>query len=105
MVFGVIQRDEVRALKDLNPREILIFSPLVVLVLLMGVYPKPFLDVMRPSTTELVQQHCAAMEVANVDWRSCLNLAWKRLVAKTSMPRIITLTATKRAIKALGAQS
>ena len=72
VVFGVIQRDEVRALKDLNPREILIFSPLVVLVLLMGVYPKPFLDVMRPSTTELVQQHCAAMEVANVDWRSCL---------------------------------
>ena len=72
VVFGVIQRDEVRALKDLNPREILIFSPLVALVLLMGVYPKPFLDVMRPSTTELVQQHCAAMEVANVDWRSCL---------------------------------
>ena len=72
VVYGVIQRDEVRALKDLNPREILIFSPLVVLVLLMGVYPKPFLDVMRPSTTELVEQHCAAMQVAGVDWRSCL---------------------------------
>ena len=42
VVFGVIQRDEVRALKDLNPREILIFSPLVVLVLLMGFIPNRF---------------------------------------------------------------
>lgn len=72
VVFGVIQRDEVRALKDLNRQETLIFAPLVVLVLWMGVYPKPFLDVMRPSTTELVEQHCAAMSAAEIDWRSCI---------------------------------
>ena len=72
VVFGVIQRDEVRALKDLSPREIFIFAPLVVLVLWMGIYPKPFLDVMRSSTTEFVQQHCAAMGAAEIDWRSCV---------------------------------
>jgi NADH-quinone oxidoreductase subunit M len=53
--FGAIANDNVRQLSDLNPRELLMMSLLAVAVLWMGVYPKPFTDVMHVSVTELLK--------------------------------------------------
>ena len=39
---------------DLNKREIAVLTPLVVLILLLGVYPKPVLDVINPTATQIV---------------------------------------------------
>ena len=39
---------------DMTPREIFIFAPLVILVLWMGIYPMPFLDIMSASVDALL---------------------------------------------------
>ena len=38
-------------LKDLVPREILVVAPLIGLLIVLGVYPKPALDVINPAVT------------------------------------------------------
>ena len=43
------------ALTDINSREFLMLSILAVAVLWMGVYPKPFTDVMQVSVTEFLR--------------------------------------------------
>ena len=55
VMFGDIANDDVRQLKDINGREMLILSVLVVLVLAMGIYPKPFTDVMHVSVDALIK--------------------------------------------------
>ena len=47
--------DNVKKLVDLNPREFLVMSVLAVAVLFMGVYPKPFTDVMDASVADLLR--------------------------------------------------
>jgi NADH-quinone oxidoreductase subunit M len=56
VVFGVVDKDDVRRLPDLSPREILVFAPIVVVVLWMGIYPSSFLKPMQPSLTALVDR-------------------------------------------------
>jgi NADH-quinone oxidoreductase subunit M len=53
--FGDIANDDVRALTDINKREFIMLALLAVATLYMGVYPKPFTDVMHVSVTELLQ--------------------------------------------------
>ena len=36
-------------LRDLLPREIVVVAPLIALLLVLGVYPKPALDVINPA--------------------------------------------------------
>ena len=53
--LGPIGNDHVKVLKDVNKREILVLSLLAIMVLYMGLHPKPFTDVMNPSVAELLQ--------------------------------------------------
>ena len=53
--FGAIANEHVKALTDINAREFLMLAVLAVAVLWMGVYPKPFTDVMQVSVTELLR--------------------------------------------------
>lgn len=53
--FGPVGNDHVKALTDLNSREFLMMAVLAIAVLWMGVYPKPFTDVMHVSVTELLK--------------------------------------------------
>jgi NADH-quinone oxidoreductase subunit M len=53
--FGEVANEHVRALADIDAREILMLSLLAAAVLWMGVYPKPFTDVMHLSVTQLLQ--------------------------------------------------
>jgi len=53
--FGEVANEHVKALADLNARETLMLSLLAAAVLWMGVYPKPFTDVMHVSVTQLLQ--------------------------------------------------
>jgi len=53
--FGDIANDRVRALQDINTREFTMLALLAVAVLAMGVYPKPFTDVMQVSVTHLLE--------------------------------------------------
>ncbi len=53
--LGPIANDHVRELQDINAREFLMLALLAVAVLWMGVYPKPFTDVMGVSVAELLK--------------------------------------------------
>jgi NADH-quinone oxidoreductase subunit M len=53
--FGDVANADVRALADLSAREFLMLAVLAVAVLWMGLYPKPFTDVMQVSVTELLR--------------------------------------------------
>ena len=59
VVFGAVANDDVKALTDINSREMLILSILAALVLAMGIYPKPFTDVMHVTVDTLIK-HVAA---------------------------------------------
>jgi NADH-quinone oxidoreductase subunit M len=54
VIYGAVANDHVAALKDVNRRELVFLVLLAVAVLAMGLYPKPFADVMNPSITELL---------------------------------------------------
>ena len=53
--FGEVTNHHVRELTDLNAREFGIMAVLAIATLWMGVYPKPFTDVMHVSVTELLK--------------------------------------------------
>ena len=53
--LGPVANEQVKGLSDINSREFLMLSLLAIAVLYMGVYPKPFTDVMNSSVTELLK--------------------------------------------------
>ncbi|CAB3677292.1 NADH-quinone oxidoreductase subunit M [Achromobacter pestifer] len=55
VVLGDIANDHVRALTDINRREFVILGVMAIAVLYMGIYPKPFTDVMHVSVEALLQ--------------------------------------------------
>jgi NADH-quinone oxidoreductase subunit M len=52
--FGAVANDHVAKLKDINKREFFILAVLAVFTLYMGLYPKPFTDVMHASVENLL---------------------------------------------------
>ena len=53
--LGPVGNHHVKALKDINAREFLMLSLLAIAVLWMGLYPKPFTDVMNASVDNLLK--------------------------------------------------
>ena len=53
--LGPVANDDVKALTDINGREFLVMALLAAAVLYMGVYPKPFTDVMDSSVLDLLK--------------------------------------------------
>ena len=62
VVFGAIANDQVRALKDIDAREMLMLSVLAIAVLVMGLWPRPVTDVSEASVRALLQ-HVAVSKV------------------------------------------
>jgi len=56
VVFGAVANDHVAALKDIGRREFWLLGAVALAVLAMGVYPKPFIDVMHVSVADLLAQ-------------------------------------------------
>lgn len=57
VAFGNLKIDYITKFVDLNQRELYIFLPFIVLVLLMGIYPDIFLSPMHMSVMNLIE-HC-----------------------------------------------
>jgi len=64
IIFGELTKDSLKAILDMNRREVVVFLPLVLLALWMGVYPSSFLDPMAPSIDKLVGDYQAAIKLA-----------------------------------------
>jgi NADH-quinone oxidoreductase subunit M len=56
IIFGALTKDALKGLADLSPREVLVFAPLLVVVLWMGIYPEPVLGVMHASVENIVDR-------------------------------------------------
>ncbi|EON12166.1 MULTISPECIES: NADH-quinone oxidoreductase subunit M [Pandoraea] len=54
VIFGAIANDHVRELIDINKREFFMLAVLAALTLFMGIYPKPFTDLMHTSVVNLL---------------------------------------------------
>jgi len=54
VIYGPVANDHVGELTDLTPREFWLLAFVAALVVWMGVYPKPFVDVMHVSVTDLL---------------------------------------------------
>jgi len=55
IAFNALSRPANRDIPDLNARELAVLVPLVVLILWMGLYPKPFIDRMNPAALETLR--------------------------------------------------
>ncbi|MHB0705880.1 NADH-quinone oxidoreductase subunit M [Roseomonas mucosa] len=66
VVFSRLQRTELRQLLDLSAREKLIFAPLVLLTLWIGIHPGTFLHVFQASVSTLVHRQEAALATAHL---------------------------------------
>lgn len=60
--LGPVANDDVKALTDIDSREFLVLALLAIAVLYMGLYPRPFTDVMDTSVAELLK-HVAASKL------------------------------------------
>lgn len=64
VIFGALDKESLKALLDLSPREKAILYPLVILTIFFGVYPVPVFDATASAVDALVTNYNAA--VANV---------------------------------------
>jgi NADH-quinone oxidoreductase subunit M len=64
VIFGVLEKPELKAITDLETREIVVMVPLVALTILFGIYPAPLLDVMSVSVDHLIKNYEAAIAAA-----------------------------------------
>ena len=55
MIFNPLTHDENKKLTDLTPREVIVLVPLLVCILWVGIYPKPFLRRMEPSARQFIE--------------------------------------------------
>ena len=85
VMFGPITNKENEKLKDLTKREVVVFIPIVAMIVVMGVFPRPFLKTMEKTVDNLISNFKA--ELAQPDGLTVKG-ATKRLdEAKTPRPR------------------
>jgi len=65
IVFGKLTKDSLKGILDMNRREIVVFLPLVLITIWMGVYPNSFLDPIAPSVDKLIGDYNAAIKLAH----------------------------------------
>ena len=63
VIFGELEKPNLKAITDMNRREMSYLIPLIILTILFGVYPKPILDVMSVSVDKLLTDYTQALMV------------------------------------------
>jgi len=64
VIFGELTKDSLKAMLDMNRREVAVFLPLVLITIWMGIYPNSFLDPMAPAVDKLIGDYNAALKLA-----------------------------------------
>jgi NADH-quinone oxidoreductase subunit M len=65
VVMGDLIKESLKSITDMGTRERVIFVPLVVMTILLGVYPALVLDIIGPSVTALVTNYETALAAAD----------------------------------------
>jgi NADH-quinone oxidoreductase subunit M len=61
VVFGALEKDSLKGITDMTPREVVVLGPLIALTILFGVYPAPILDITAASVDNLIADYEAAL--------------------------------------------
>ncbi len=94
VMFGKLDKEENKVLKDLNFREIITLVPLVILIFWMGVYPSYFIGKMQKSVTHFLTQvnvKVVARQELDQQGRAMATVVWQNQririagIKKTSM--------------------
>jgi NADH-quinone oxidoreductase subunit M len=64
VIFGVLDKPALAAIKDLEPREMITLGPLAALAIFFGFFPKPILDVSAASVAQLLDSYSHALATA-----------------------------------------
>jgi len=85
VMLGPLDKPENRELKDLSLREIVVFTPLVVMMFVMGLYPQPFLSRMEPTVEAYLENLHAKVAIVRAleDERALPELARAALPVDT----------------------
>ena len=80
VVYGELTKADVKAMLDLEPREIAILAPILIVVMWMGIYPMSFLDIMDESVAHLLKNYhdALATRAAEIAPLGSKLLAWLR---------------------------
>jgi NADH-quinone oxidoreductase subunit M len=71
LMFGPITKAVNQTIADLSAREIWVMAPLIALMVLMGIYPKPLLARMEPSVSALLGRvHAAQVRIEHRDYNA-----------------------------------
>jgi NADH-quinone oxidoreductase subunit M len=73
VVFGDLIKESLKGISDMTGRERAMFAPLIVMVILLGVYPALILDVIGPSTAALLANFDTALSAAEAAAQSASN--------------------------------
>ena len=69
VMFGKLDKEENKTLVDLSRREIAVLVPIVLLIVLIGVYPNVFLKKMEPTVNRLIEVvQSKQAQYAEVEW-------------------------------------
>jgi NADH-quinone oxidoreductase subunit M len=76
VVFGVLQKDSLKSITDITPREAVTLVPLVIATLFFGIYPVPIMEAISASVDGLITQVNSDLAANAASARSALvNLA------------------------------
>ena len=64
VIFGVLEKANLKDILDLSPREIAILAPLVILTIFFGFYPSPLIDPTAASVQKLIADTEAGLKLA-----------------------------------------
>jgi NADH-quinone oxidoreductase subunit M len=61
IIFGTLEKPALFNIRDIGWREVAIMTPLIVLTIVLGVYPKPVLDISSASVAQLIENYQHAL--------------------------------------------
>ncbi|MDO8289324.1 MAG: NADH-quinone oxidoreductase subunit M [Parvibaculum sp.] len=65
VIFGVLDKEKLKNILDLNRREMITLAPLVVATILFGIYPAPIFNIMAVSVEHLISNYAAAIAASD----------------------------------------
>lgn len=90
VMFGQLTNPKNRELEDLNARELAVILPLVLMIFVMGLYPKPFLDTMAPSIDRMIavtkSKQIASQPASAMPGHSGMSLPQGQVPSQGEMP-------------------
>ncbi|MFC1563799.1 NADH-quinone oxidoreductase subunit M [candidate division KSB1 bacterium] len=72
VLFGGMTNEKNKDLKDLNAREMIVIIPILIFIIWIGVYPKPFIDKTEASVTQVIRRIESGTKIrwTNIDERN-----------------------------------